>query len=145
MLCFVGTAGYNFDYEDLRDCIVWFQCPTLPDGSGRNCSKAPHIINNSWESVRNEPGYWDDLFVWRELGIIPVFAAGNDGPECLTATSPGEYPFVISVGIATFDPTDHHYYTATGPSIFGPIKPDLDAPGVAEWPRHRSSIVHIFL
>jgi len=124
----VGGAG-KLKYEDLRDCILWFQCPTLPDGSARDCSKAPHVINNSWESVRNEPGYWDDMFVWRELGIIPVFAAGNDGADCKTATSPGEYPFIISVGISSKVDDFHHWRVGLGPSTFGPIKPDLSAPG----------------
>lgn len=67
------------------------------------------------------------VLVWRELGIIPVWAAGNRGPKCATATSPGEYPNVISVGITTRE-DEYHWYTAIGPSYFGPIKPDLSAP-----------------
>ncbi|PCJ20766.1 MAG: hypothetical protein COB02_00215 [Candidatus Cloacimonadota bacterium] len=45
----------------------------------------PKIINNSWgftESMPLSKGFFDSAIAkWRELGIIPVFAAGNMGRE----------------------------------------------------------------
>ncbi len=34
----------------------------------------------------------------RKLGVLPVFAAGNDGPEYGSSDTPGNYPTVVGVG-----------------------------------------------
>lgn len=69
-------------------------------------------------------------------GIVVCVAAGNDGPQSKTITSPGIDPLVITVGAVddmnTITPDDNQaaWFSSRGPTIDGLIKPDLLAPGV---------------
>jgi serine protease AprX len=69
-------------------------------------------------------------------GLVVCVAAGNDGPQLKTITSPGIDPLVITVGAAddmdTVTPEDNQaaWFSSRGPTIDGLIKPDLLAPGV---------------
>ena len=69
-------------------------------------------------------------------GIAVVVAAGNGGPSAGTVTTPGDDPFVITVGAiddnGTADPADDLLpsWSAQGATVFdGLSKPDLAAPG----------------
>ena len=80
----------------------------------------------------------------RELGIVTVFAAGNDGSDSDLADAPGNYPMIIGVGaldrdawVADFSARGEAPRIApwTDPSHwFNPhrmySKPDLTAPGI---------------
>ncbi len=85
--------------------------------------------------------YWDDpmnqavLKAW-QAGITVVVAAGNDGPDWQTIGSPGNNPYVITVGALTdsWTPEDRRddyipNFSSRGPTPMGHIKPDLLAPG----------------
>lgn len=69
-------------------------------------------------------------------GIVVCVAAGNDGPQPKTITSPGIDPLVITVGAAddmntiTLDDNQAAWFSSRGPTIDGLTKPDLLAPGV---------------
>ncbi|HBI05076.1 MAG TPA: peptidase S8 [Paenibacillaceae bacterium] len=69
-------------------------------------------------------------------GIVVVVAAGNEGSEQGTISSPGISPKVITVGAMndanTIDRKDDVIakFSSRGPTIDGLIKPDLLAPGV---------------
>ena len=71
-----------------------------------------------------------DLAVLRAANILPVFAAGGEGPQCGLAAYPGASPNALSAGAT--DITDViSGFSARGPScVDGGIKPDLAAPGV---------------
>jgi subtilisin len=65
----------------------------------------------------------------RELGVLPVFAVGNEGPG--TSRSPGNYPEALSVGasdeqgrVPLFSSSQQFQRARQ------PIVPDLVAPGV---------------
>lgn len=60
-------------------------CPTKPDGSSPDCSKAPHIINNSWgQPTEGNEDYFDNAVeALRAAGIIPIFAGTNFGTKCI--------------------------------------------------------------
>lgn len=85
--------------------------------------------------------YWDDpinqaVFRAWQAGITVVAAAGNDGPDWGTIGSPGNNPYVITVGAVTdsWTPGDRRDdyipdFSSRGPSPAGHIKPDLVAPG----------------
>lgn len=58
--------------------------------------------SNSWGSTDvTNLEYWQDVLNWRNLDIVPVFAAGNNGPAAGTINTPGSFPTVIGVGGTT--------------------------------------------
>lgn len=64
-------------------------------------------------------------------GIVPVVAAGNEGPDENTVASPGALPEVLTVG--AWDPISGEMaeFSSRGPTNWGDIKPDVVAPGVS--------------
>lgn len=71
-----------------------------------------------------------------QSGIAVVVAAGNEGPEMSTITTPGTSQQAITVGalddrqtVSTHD-DDIAEKSSRGPSINGDMKPDVVAPGV---------------
>ena len=69
-------------------------------------------------------------------GITVVAAAGNEGPEAMTIGSPGNLPYVITVGAVTDswtvgDRNDDYIpdFSSRGPTPNAHIKPDIVAPG----------------
>jgi hypothetical protein len=85
--------------------------------------------------------YWLDpinqaiMRAWA-AGITVVAAAGNEGPDAMTIGSPGNLPYVITVGAVTdswtLDTRDDDYipdFSSRGPTPDAHLKPDLVAPG----------------
>lgn len=73
----------------------------------------------------------------KEAGIVPVLAAGNEGPEKSTLASPGIAPGAITVGAYddknTIDTSDDGIakFSSRGPTLRDRFsKPDLVTPGV---------------
>ncbi|MFC0213458.1 S8 family serine peptidase [Paenibacillus chartarius] len=93
---------------------------------------APDIVNNSWsiKTTRVVEYYREVIQKWRDAGIVPVFAAGNEGPGSSTLTPPGNYPESFSV--AAVDTNNAiASFSSRGPSPYPGIqKPDIAAPGV---------------
>jgi len=98
------------------------------------------VVNMSLSATPNF-AYWDDpinqavLRLW-QAGIVVVAAAGNDGPDWGTIGSPGNNPYVVTVGALTdswtpADRSDDYIpdFSSRGPTAEGHIKPDLVAPG----------------
>lgn len=111
-----------------------FQWLLDPDGDP-NTADAPHVVNNSWTYAY--PGcYLEfelDLHSLRAAGILPVFAAGNGGPDPGTSYSPANNPSAFAVG-GTYDSDQIYGYSSRGPSSCGEptsIFPELVAPAVA--------------
>jgi subtilisin family serine protease len=114
---------------------------TDPDGNPATADQ-PSVINNSWAA----PGANDTWFRpmvkrWLELGIVPVFAAGNSGPDAGSVGNPASYPESLAVGaidagnvVAPFSgrgPVVWDDEDGTGPAAGATfIKPDISAPGV---------------
>lgn len=85
--------------------------------------------------------YWDDplnqavMAAWR-AGIVVVVSAGNEGPNPMTISVPGNVPYVITVGALTdnntpYDATDDRLasFSSAGPTYEGFVKPEMVAPG----------------
>jgi subtilisin family serine protease len=98
------------------------------------------VLNLSF-AARPRWDYWRDpinqavMRAWAS-GITVVAAAGNEGPEAMTIGSPGNLPYVITVGAVTDswtvgDRTDDYIpdFSSRGPTPNAHIKPDIVAPG----------------
>uniref|UniRef100_K3WRP0 subtilisin n=1 Tax=Globisporangium ultimum (strain ATCC 200006 / CBS 805.95 / DAOM BR144) TaxID=431595 RepID=K3WRP0_GLOUD len=118
----------GFSQADLNVCAQFILCPTKPDGSDADCSKAPRVVNNSWGGAGGRNFFDGVIDAWIKAGIVPVFSQGNSGPECSTAGSPGDNTRVIGVG-ATGETDNLAWFSSKGPSLFGRRKPDISAPG----------------
>ncbi|HTI35034.1 MAG TPA: S8 family serine peptidase [Miltoncostaea sp.] len=117
------------------------QWMTDPDGDPATADQ-PAIVNNSWSaSTANDTWFRPMIRRWLDLGIVPVFAAGNTGPSAGSVGSPAGYPEALAVGAVDSDggvPS----FSSRGPVVWqdpdglGPSagtvlqKPDLVAPGV---------------
>lgn len=66
--------------------------------------------------------------LWKS-GITIVSAAGNSGPNNNTIKSPGNNPYIITVGALDIDKMQISNFSSRGPTIYG-HKPDLLAPAV---------------
>jgi len=113
----------------LITCGQFMACPTLPNGNSPDCTRAPHVVSNSWGGGQANPFYNDVINAWHAAGIIPVFANGNSGPACQTANSPADsLAGVIGVG-ATTDTRGLASFSSKGPTMGNRQKPDISAPG----------------
>ncbi len=117
------------------------QWMTDPDGNPGTADQ-PSIVNNSWSaSTANDTWFRPMIRRWLDLGIVPVFAAGNTGPSSGSVGSPAGYPEAIAVGAIDQDGAVPSF-SGRGPVVWqntdglGPAagtvlqKPDLVAPGV---------------
>ncbi|KAF1321491.1 hypothetical protein FI667_g11944, partial [Globisporangium splendens] len=115
--------------SDMVACTQFMLCPTDTNGNNPDCSKAPHVINNSWSvGFGGSTRYAAIIAAWRQAGIIPVFASGNVLPNCGTIKSPGDDPNVIAVGATNADDS-LLAFSGTGPTLTGLLKPEVTAPG----------------
>ncbi len=98
------------------------------------------VLNLSFAARPRWP-YWEDpvnqalMRAWQN-GIFVSAAAGNEGPDPMTVGSPGNLPYVLTVGAITDswteDNRDDDYipdFSSRGPTPLGHIKPDVVAPG----------------
>jgi subtilisin family serine protease len=98
------------------------------------------VLNLSF-AARPRWHYWLDpinqavMQAWA-AGITVVAAAGNEGPDPMSIGSPGNLPYVITVGAVTdswtTDTRDDDYipdFSSRGPTPDAHLKPDLVAPG----------------
>ncbi|TXS91291.1 S8 family peptidase [Parahaliea maris] len=98
------------------------------------------VMNLSFAARPRWP-YWLDpinqavMRAWH-AGIVVVAAAGNEGPEPMSIGSPGNLPYIITVGAVTDswtpDNRNDDYipdFSSRGPTPSAHIKPDIVAPG----------------
>jgi subtilisin family serine protease len=106
------------------------------------------VLNLSFAQKPRWP-YWEDpvnqaaMRAWA-AGIAVVAAAGNDGPDPETIGSPGNLPYLITVGAVTDswtpDTRDDDYipdFSSRGPTPSGHVKPDIVALG-----GHMTGLIH---
>ncbi|CAL8144035.1 unnamed protein product [Orchesella dallaii] len=114
----------------LLACGQWVICPTNAQGQNPDCSKAPHIVSNSWGGAGGATWFNDVIKAWNAAKIIGFFAIGNDGPACSTAGSPGDQQGIISVGSTNINDTVSSF-SSRGPKKVpdGQVAPLIVAPG----------------
>ncbi len=98
------------------------------------------IMNLSLSATPTTPYFADPInraveAAWAN-GIVVLAAAGNTGPGSETITTPGNDPYVITVGSVNNQRTPGYWeddivaaYSASGPTLDGFIKPDVLTPG----------------
>lgn len=106
----------------------------LPD------SLRPKVMSNSWGwSTGLDTMFWTCCLNWKNAGILPVFAAGNDGPDMSTLGRPARLPTVLSVGAT--DPNDYILsYSSRGPA---PTTAPINNPTYwyrSDWNYHKPEI-----
>ncbi len=108
----------------LISCAQWVLAP------GGLPGERPHVVNNSWGGPGGSTWFSSYVDSWRAAGVFPAFSAGNGGPSCGSAGSPGDNPQSYASG-ATDNNGQVGSFSGRGPSgVDGRIKPDVVAPGV---------------
>ncbi len=99
-----------------------------PDGNP-NTNDGPRLVNNSWGSNDvADKSFWEASRAWQAAGILPVFAAGNNGPNGKVAI-PANHPHNWAVG-ATTKSDAKAFFSSVGPTTWDGvtlIKPDIAA------------------
>ena len=125
-----GCEDFGCSEGSLLSSGEFMVAPTDLNGDNPDPSKAPDLVSNSWgNDDPNNPFYLETVQAWRSAGIIPIFAAGNAGPGCSSAGTPGNYVEVISAGATDIDDNIADF-SSRGPSPTDKISPNLSAPGV---------------
>ena len=95
------------------------------------------VLNLSISAPTDLPYYLDTLNIaltnaWSE-GLVVVVSAGNEGPAPSSVTSPGNNPWLITVGAADYEEdggwTKVAPFSGRGPTATGHIKPDIIVAG----------------
>lgn len=114
-----------------------FQWAADPDGDPNTVTDLPDVINNSW----GIPNIGCDRIFWRlidnveALGIVTIFAAGNEGPSVSSLRNPANRAddslTNFAVGATWRDSAIVYQYSSRGPSNCDnvSIKPNVVAPG----------------
>jgi len=130
----IAARGLN-DYGQgdaarLLSAMEYMLAPIDADGKP-NPDMAPDIVNNSWSGdVDCDPILRNAIQSWRSADILPVFSAGNYGPEAGTIGMPANYEESFAVGATSMD-DELPDFSSRGPGACGPFwKPDLAAPGI---------------
>ncbi|MEO3748794.1 S8 family serine peptidase [Plantactinospora sp. B5E13] len=115
----------------------WMLAPTDRNGQNPRPDLRPDIVNNSWGGGQGALWYRETVDAWRAAGIFPVFSAGNSGPACNTANSPGDYPESYAVGGYNSANQVYQQSSRGSSAVDGGIKPNISAPGEdvrSSWP-----------
>ncbi len=128
---FIAARVFN-DLGQSTDSAVHlaFQWLLDPDNNPAT-DDAADVVNASWGALLAtcDTTFEPDLQALRAAGILPVFAAGNNGPGAPTDTSPGNLPAAFAVG-ALASTTTIASFSSIGPSRCGGGQfPALVAPG----------------
>ena len=127
----IAANGFEFSgpsgLPEILDCIEWV---ADPDGDPNTADDLPDVLNCSWrQSDSGCSSYFDEVIKnVQDLGIIVIFAAGNDDSPFPT---PGAKSWIFAVG-AVDSQDSIARFSNRGPSVCDPsvIKPDVTAPGV---------------
>ncbi len=96
------ACGPLDDDAGFHECFEWFLAPyrygeTPAQGVP---AMAPHVVNNSWgwPIGGGDYQYAPDLDALQAAGVFMEFSAGNEGDDCQSLRSPGDYPQVLTTG-----------------------------------------------
>lgn len=127
------AAGKIFNrsgFTQISVILAGMQWVVDPDGSP-GTGDEPRLVSNSWGGPPGRDIFHEAVLGWERLGVLPVFAAGNNGPRPGSVGVPGGYPEAFAVGATTVD-TQVAPFSSRGPSHWQGaelVKPDVAAPG----------------
>ncbi len=126
---------------DILDALQWI---VDPDGNPETTDDVPDVVCNSWgisQQIINpcDPVFFDAIDNVEAMGIVCVFAAGNEGPNSMSIRNPADRAtsptssFSVGAVDATIDGLPVPSFSSRGPSACDgvSIKPEIAAPGVA--------------
>jgi uncharacterized repeat protein (TIGR01451 family) len=122
------------------ECFEWDLAPWDLNGENPRPDLAPDVVNNSWGFYNGGVNYFkDEIAALQAAGILVEASAGNDGPNCSTIDSPGDYGEVLTTGAVHHKglslPGTLWNYSSRGPSPLDSTPPhyfpDVMAPGVS--------------
>ncbi len=108
--------------------MQWMLAPTTVDQADPKPELRPEIINSSWVRSQDDEPMKRASRALAASGILQVYAAGNDGPGCETASPAGEGDSFVSVGSVNQD-MQLSDFSSRGPANDGRVAPDVVAPG----------------
>ncbi|MCP4582017.1 MAG: S8 family serine peptidase [candidate division Zixibacteria bacterium] len=137
----VVDRGGSID-RTISDILSAFEWAADPDGDPTTIDDMPDVINNSWGVPAGFYGpcdmtFWDAIDNLEALGIVCVFAAGNEGPTSSTMRTPADRITSqfnsFSVGAIDANTMEVASFSSRGPSGCDgqTIKPEITAPGAA--------------
>ena len=115
-----------------------FEWAANPDGDPNSVDDVPDVINHSWGiiGIGCLDIFYDLIDNLEALGIVNVFAAGNDGPVASTIRNPANRALdsidCFAIGnVSAVNPPVVQTGSSRGPSnCNGAIKPNVCAPGL---------------
>ncbi len=125
----VASAALG-SYEEMLKAMEFM----LDPDKNPSTNDRPRLISNSWNTggAPDQELFYRAISAWEAAGILPVFSAGNSGPNPKTITRPHEHPGVLAIA-ATGKDGKVANFSSRGPAEYQgkPVqKPDLSAPGV---------------
>jgi len=125
----------------VSDILAAFEWAADPDGDPTTTDDMPDVINNSWGIPAGyydpcDATFWEAIDNLEALGIVCVFAAGNEGPQSSTMRTPADRITTqfnsFAVGALNAATGLIASFSSRGPSCCDGqmIKPEIVAPGV---------------
>jgi hypothetical protein len=139
----VVDRGQNL-IKTVSDILAAFQWAADPDGNPETVNDLPDVVSNSWGIPRGLFAPCDQTFYQaidnlEALGVVVVFACGNEGPNAGTIRNPADRATSptnsFSIGAVDQNQSDLPVasFSSRGPATCDTtqIKPDVVAPGVS--------------
>lgn len=130
--------------KTVSDIIAAFQWAADPDGNPQTVDDLPDVVCNSWGIPRGlfapcDQTFWQAIDNLEALGVVVIFACGNEGPNPATIRNPADRTSspTNSFSIGAVDQTQIDLpiapFSSRGPASCDSteIKPEIVAPGVS--------------
>lgn len=126
----LAVAGALINYDTMLEGMQWF----LDIQNNPQVGQKVKAVSNSWNSggAPDQEVFYRAIAAWEAAGILPVFSAGNRGPNPGTITPPHEYPGTLAVAAYGSDGKIAKF-SSRGPGMYKgkpTQKPEVGAPGV---------------
>ncbi len=124
----------------ISDIISAFEWAVDPDGNPGTSDDVPDVVNNSWGVPSGLYGpcddtFWDAIDNLEALGVVCLFAAGNEGPTPSSIRTPADRITTqfnsFAIGAVDGATMNVSSFSSRGPSGCDgiTIKPEITAPG----------------